>query len=158
MMSPVNRAKVAAARTAGEPIVGAFFRRIRKLKNGTKVQRAEIRFDGLAGALRVASAGGSSVQFLLLVDGADLRMRAMTPREYARAMGVSDSYALPANVGEARSLMGDAVCAPVVRFLAERVIAPLLEGAAADETPAPRSATATDRSTGLRLARGAQRR
>jgi DNA (cytosine-5)-methyltransferase 1 len=110
----------------GKPIAGAFFRRIRKLKDGTKVQRAEIRFDGVAGALRVASTGGSSVQFILVVEGAQARMRPMTPREYARLMGLPDDYRLPENAGEARSLCGDGVCVPVVRFIAERIIEPLL--------------------------------
>jgi DNA (cytosine-5)-methyltransferase 1 len=130
MMSPVNLAKVEAARAAGRPIAGVFYRRIRKLKGGTKVQRAEIRFDGLAGALRVASTGGSSVQFVLVVDGPQARMRAMTPREYARLMGLPEDYRLPTNIGEARSLCGDGVCVPVVRFIAERIIEPLLQLAA----------------------------
>jgi DNA (cytosine-5)-methyltransferase 1 len=128
MMSAVNLAKVEAERAAGKPIAGAFYRRIRRLKDGTKVQRAEIRFDGLAGALRVASTGGSSVQFIFLVDGADARMRPMTRREYARLMGIPDSYKLPANVGEARSLCGDGVVVPVVKWLAEHVLKPLLVG------------------------------
>jgi DNA (cytosine-5)-methyltransferase 1 len=126
MMSSVNLAKVKAARAAGKPIAGAFYRRIRKLKDGTKVQRAEIRFDGLACALRVGSTGGSAVQFVLVVDGAHARMRAMTPREYARLMGVPDDYRLPANAGEARSLMGNGVCVPVVRQIVERIIKPAL--------------------------------
>jgi DNA (cytosine-5)-methyltransferase 1 len=126
MMSAANLAKVEAARAAGNPIAGAFYRRIRKLKDGTKVQRVEIRFDGLAGALRVASTGGSSVQFVLTVDGREARMRVMTPREYARLMGLPEDYRLPTNAGEARSLCGDGVCVPVVRFIAERIIEPLL--------------------------------
>jgi DNA (cytosine-5)-methyltransferase 1 len=136
MMSPVNLAKVNTARAAGKPIAGAFYRRIRKLKDGTKVQRAEIRFDGVAGALRVASTGGSSVQFVLIVDGAHALMRAMTPREYARLMGVPDDYRLPANAGEARSLMGDGVCVPVVRHVVERIIKPALGGRACATTSA----------------------
>jgi DNA (cytosine-5)-methyltransferase 1 len=58
MMSAVNLAKVEAARAAGRPIVGAFYRRIREDSEGVKTQRAEIRFDGVAGALRNASKGG----------------------------------------------------------------------------------------------------
>jgi DNA (cytosine-5)-methyltransferase 1 len=136
MMSASNLDKVARARAAGRPIVGAFYRRIRRLENGTKIQRAEIRFDGLAGALRVASTGGSSVQFVLVVDGENVRMRALTPREYARLMGLPDGYRLPAHAGEARSLCGDGVVVPVVRFLAERVIEPALGVAAPVEAAA----------------------
>jgi DNA (cytosine-5)-methyltransferase 1 len=129
MMSPVNLAKVESARAVGKPIAGAFYRRIRKLKDGTKVQRAETRFDGLAGALRVASTGGSSVQFVLVVDGPDIRMRALTGREYARLMGLPDTYRLPASAGEARSFCGDGVCVPVVRHIAQHILEPLLEPA-----------------------------
>jgi DNA (cytosine-5)-methyltransferase 1 len=127
MMSPVNLAKVEKARAAGRPIAGAFYRRIRKLKDGTKVQRAEIRFDGLAGALRFASTGGSSKQFLLLVDGPVVRMRALSAREYGRLMGLPDAYRLPANAGDARSLCGDGVAVPVVKHLAEHVLTPIIE-------------------------------
>jgi DNA (cytosine-5)-methyltransferase 1 len=126
MMSATNLAKVEEARAAGRLIAGAFYRRIRRLPDGTKIQRAEVRFDGLAGALRVASTGGSSTQFLLLVDGPSAQMRPMTPREYARCTGVPESYALSANAGEARSLMGDGVVVPVVRHIVERIIEPAL--------------------------------
>jgi DNA (cytosine-5)-methyltransferase 1 len=125
MMGPANLAKVEEARAAGRPIAGCGYRRMRPDGNGGRVQRLEVRFD-LAGALRVASTGGSSVQFVLVIDGAETRMRAMTPREYARLMGLPDDYRLPENAGEARSLCGDGVCVPVVRFLAEHVIEPLL--------------------------------
>ena len=101
--------------------------RIRKLKDGTKVQRAEIRFDGLAGALRFASTGGSSKQFLLLVDGPVVRMRALSAREYGRLMGLLDAYRLPANAGDARSFCGDGVAVPVVKHLAEHVLTPIIE-------------------------------
>jgi DNA (cytosine-5)-methyltransferase 1 len=41
-------------------------------------------------------------------------------------MGIPDSYLLPANVGEARSLCGDGVAVPVVRFIVERIVEPAL--------------------------------
>jgi DNA (cytosine-5)-methyltransferase 1 len=127
MMSATNLTKVEMARAAGKPIVGAFYRRIRKLKDGTKVQRAEIRFDGLAGALRVASTGGSSVQFILVVHGAEARMRALSPREYGRLMGLPDAFRLPARTGDARSSCGDGVVVSVVRFLSEHLLTPIIE-------------------------------
>jgi site-specific DNA-cytosine methylase len=133
MMSPVNLAKVESARAVGKPIAGAFYRRIRKLKDGTKVQRAEMRFDGLAAALRVASTGGSSVQFVLVVDGADVHMRALTARKYARLMGLLDTYRLPTRAGEARSFCGDGVCVSVVRHIAQHILEPLLEPALPSE-------------------------
>jgi DNA (cytosine-5)-methyltransferase 1 len=133
MMSPINLARVEAALKVGRPTAGAFYRRIRRLEGGAKVQRAEIRFDGLAGALRTAK-GGSSVQFILVVDGGEARMRALSPKEYARLMGVPEGYILPNNVGDARTLMGDGVVVPVVRFLAASVIEPLLMGGVVPNT------------------------
>ena len=48
-----------------------------------RVQRAEARFDGVAGCLRTP-AGGSSRQLLLFVEGQHTRSRLLTPREAAR--------------------------------------------------------------------------
>jgi DNA (cytosine-5)-methyltransferase 1 len=93
---------------------------------GARVQRVEARLDNLANALRVVS-GGSSKQFLMIVDGPKTRMRPIAPREAARLMGLPDSYVLPTNSTEALSLCGDGVVVPVVRFLIEHVIELLLE-------------------------------
>jgi DNA (cytosine-5)-methyltransferase 1 len=41
-------------------------------------------------------------------------------------MGLPDEYKLPANVNGALGLMGDGVAVPVVRFLAENLLEPLL--------------------------------
>ena len=49
MMSPVNLAKVALAKKAGRRAVGAIYKRTRLNENGVKIQRAEIRFDNIAG-------------------------------------------------------------------------------------------------------------
>jgi DNA (cytosine-5)-methyltransferase 1 len=80
------------------------------------------------------------VQFLLIVSGEKTWMRALTGREYARLMGRSEDYRLPVNEGEARSLCGDGVCVPVVRFLAERVIEPLLKKAGSEARISARTA------------------
>jgi hypothetical protein len=121
MMSTANFMKVETERLSNHLTVGAFYRRIRKLRDGTRIQRAEIRFDGLAGALRT-SKGGSSVQFVLIVHGASAKMRALTAREYARLMGLPETYVLPANLGDARSLCGDGVVVPVARHIVRHVI------------------------------------
>lgn len=127
LMSVATLAKVAEARRQfgedGRRRVGAFFRRTR-VENGAKIQRVEIRFDGLAGCLRTA-AGGSSVQRLLVIDGAGLRTRRLTPREAARLMGLPDSYRLPTNRIAAYDLLGDGLVAPVVRFLSDCLLKPL---------------------------------
>ena len=41
-------------------------------------------------------------------------------------MGLPDDYRLPANVNEALALAGDGVVVPVVRFLAEHILEPVL--------------------------------
>jgi len=120
LMDAVNRAKVTAAQAAGERRVGAVFRRVR-----AGGQRAEVRFDGLAGCLRTPR-GGSSRQSIIVVEGAAVRSRLITPREAARLMGLPDSYRLPARATAALQVAGDGVAVPVVDWLARTVIEPLL--------------------------------
>jgi DNA (cytosine-5)-methyltransferase 1 len=127
-MSALQRARLKALCESGRPEVGAVFRRIR-IEHGQRVQRAEARFDGLAGCLRTP-AGGSSRQSLLFVNGEDVRSRLLTPREAARLMGVPEDYPLPQSQTAALHLVGDAVCVPVVRWLTERLLAPLAGAAA----------------------------
>jgi DNA (cytosine-5)-methyltransferase 1 len=129
LMAPLHAAKVEAARidsigACGERQVGAVFRRTR-VEHGRRRQRAEVRFDGLAGCLRTPR-GGSSRQILLAVGGGQVRTRLVTGREGARLMGLPDDYVLPKTATGALHVVGDGVAVPVVRFLAERLIEPLL--------------------------------
>ena len=94
LMSPVNRAKVASAKVSGKRMVGSVYRRTRPDTNGVKRQRAEVRFDDLAGCLRTP-AGGSSRQSILVINGERVRSRLLSPREAARLMGLDDSYQSP---------------------------------------------------------------
>jgi DNA (cytosine-5)-methyltransferase 1 len=125
MMSPVNLAKVEAAKRAGRRMVGGVYKRTRINENGGKVQRAEIRFDDVSGCLRTP-AGGSSRQLIVVVDGAKVRSRLISARETARLMGLRDDYKLPMNYNEAYHLTGDGVVVDVVRHLAKHVFEPLL--------------------------------
>ena len=127
LLSPLHRARLDAAVALRERRVGAAYRRVR-VENDVKVQRLEVRFDGLAGCLRTP-AGGSSRQFVVVCDNGRTRVRRLTGREAARLMGLPDSYVLPASEVAALKLMGDAVAVPVVRALADQVLAPLLDGA-----------------------------
>jgi len=127
-MSPLQRTRVDALRESGRPEVGAVFRRIR-VERGERVQRAEARFDGIAGCLRTPT-GGSSRQILLFVEGDTVRSRLLSPREAARLMGAPSHYPLPANQTAALHLFGDAVCVPVVRWLSQNLLAPLAGAAA----------------------------
>lgn len=130
MMSPVNLAKVEAAKRAGRRMVGGVYRRTRPDAQRIKVQRAEVRFDDVAGCLRTP-AGGSSRQIILVVDGPRVRSRLISARETARLMGLEDSYILPSRYNEAYHLTGDGVAAPVVRHLARHVFEPVLAAAPA---------------------------
>jgi DNA (cytosine-5)-methyltransferase 1 len=127
LLSPLHRTRLDAAAASGERRVGAAYRRVR-LENDVKVQRLEIRFDGLAGCLRTP-AGGSSRQFVVVCQNGLTRVRRLTGREAARLMGLPDSYSLPASEVAALKLMGDAVAVPVVRALADQILRPLLDGA-----------------------------
>lgn len=127
MMSPVNRDKVEQARQASGTQAGVICKRTRPDgPGGAKIQRAEIRFDGLSGCLRTPS-GGSSRQIVMLVQGDSIRSRLLSPRETARLMGLPDTYILPDNSNNAYHLTGDGVAVPVVRFLARHLLEPILE-------------------------------
>jgi len=124
LTAPLHRARLEAALASGERRAAAAFRRVRT-ENGKKVQRLELRLDGLAGCLRTPS-GGSSRQYVLVCEGGAIRARRLTGRECARLMGLPESYRLPGSESAALKLMGDAVAVPVVRALAEGLLAPAL--------------------------------
>ncbi|KXU38480.1 cytosine methyltransferase [Ventosimonas gracilis] len=131
MMNPLNRAKVEAAQKMGGRQVGTIYKRTRADgPNGKRTQRAEIRFDDVAGCLRTP-VGGSSRQIIMVIDDLRIRSRLLSPREAARLMGLPDTYALPNNYNDAYHLAGDGLAVPVVRFLAEHLLEPLLAAAQA---------------------------
>jgi DNA (cytosine-5)-methyltransferase 1 len=125
-MSELNLSKVKAAQTSGRRAVGAVYKRTRLNEKGIKVQRAEVRFDDLAGCLRTP-AGGSSRQLILVVERGAVKARLISARETARLMGLPDSYKLPSNYNEAYHLTGDGVVVPVVRHLADSILEPVLK-------------------------------
>ncbi len=119
LLSPLHRARLEALQKSGERRVGGVFRRMR----GTE-QRAEVRFDGLAGCLRTPR-GGSSRQSLLVLEGDRVRARLLSAREGARLMGLADSYAMPKTTTDGLHVVGDGVAVPVVRWLAAHLLEPL---------------------------------
>lgn len=128
MMSEVNLAKVELAKRSGQRMVGGVYKRTR-VESGVKIQRAEVRFDDVAGCLRTPS-GGSSRQHILVVEGESVRSRLLSTREAARLMGLPDTYRLPRNYNDAYHVAGDGVAVPVVRHLAQWVLEPLLNSLA----------------------------
>lgn len=125
MMSEVNLEKLRRAKREGRRVVGTIYKRTRRDETGRRVQRAEVRFDDVAGCLRTP-AGGSSRQLVLVVEGHKVRSRLISTRETARLMGLPEEYMLPDNYNEAYHLTGDGVAVPVVRFLAESIFEPVL--------------------------------
>lgn len=85
----------------------------------------EIRPDDLSGCLRTAR-GGSSKQALVQTGHGELRVRWMTPREYARLMGAGDYRLDGIRRNQALFGFGDAVCVPAVSWLAQNYLIPLL--------------------------------
>jgi DNA (cytosine-5)-methyltransferase 1 len=124
MMSPVNRAKVDAAMASGRFTVGGVYKRTR-WEGGRKVQRAEVRFDDVAGCLRTPG-GGSSRQTIIVVEDGQVRTRLISARETARLMGLPDEYRLPERYNDAYHLTGDGVAVPVVRHIAHCILEPVL--------------------------------
>lgn len=124
MMSDVNLAKVQTAQASGVRMVGCVYKRTR-WSLGVKVQRAEVRFDDVAGCLRTP-AGGSSRQLILVVEGTKIRSRLISARETARLMGLPETYELPQGYNEAYHLTGDGVAVPVVRHIARYIFEPVL--------------------------------
>lgn len=135
MMSATNLAKINAAKRAERRMVGGIYKRTRFDENGVKVQRAEVRFDDIAGCLRTP-AGGSSRQIIIVIDGKKVRSRLISARETARLMGLGEDYKLPINYNEAYHLTGDGVAVPVVRHLAHYIFEPLLGMAVAESRKA----------------------
>ena len=125
MMSDINLKKVRSAKREGKRIVGTVYKRTRRDATGHKIQRAEVRFDDVAGCLRTP-AGGSSRQLVVVVQGRKVRSRLISIQETARLMGLSGDYQLPENYNEAYHLTGDGVVVPVVRFVADELIEPVL--------------------------------
>jgi DNA (cytosine-5)-methyltransferase 1 len=128
-MSPKHRAQ-ADAMIRGETIrYGTVFRRVR---NGRSM--AELRTDGIAGCLRTPR-GGSGRQILLAAGRGRFAVRLLTPTECARLMG-SDDFVLKVPLNQALFGFGDAVCIPVIEWIARNYLNPIWSQDYAEEKPA----------------------
>ncbi|MGH9933039.1 MAG: DNA cytosine methyltransferase, partial [Pyrinomonadaceae bacterium] len=125
-LSPLNKRKLQAVTKVDGFFAGTAYKRTRPDETGRKVQRLEIRFDGVAGCLRTPN-GGSSRQTVILVNERKVRSRLMTVRECARLMGAPDTYKLPGSYNDGYRAMGDAVAVPVTRWLTRHLLAPLAD-------------------------------
>ncbi len=98
---------------------GTIFRRVRKGKS-----MAELRTDGLAGCLRTPR-GGSGRQIVLKAGDGKCFARLLNPRECARLMG-ADDYEVAVPLNQALFGFGDAVCIPVIEWLVNYYLNPLV--------------------------------
>ncbi|MFA7402673.1 MAG: DNA mismatch endonuclease Vsr [Pelobacteraceae bacterium] len=98
---------------------GTVFRRVR---NGTSM--AELRTDGVAGCLRTPR-GGSGRQILFKAGNGSYYARLLTPRECARLMG-ADNFTIDVPQNQALFGFGDAVCVPVIEWIAENYLNPVI--------------------------------
>ena len=87
-------------------------------------QTLELRFDGVAGCLRTPE-GGSSRQYVVIVEDGKPRARLLSLREVAALMGAREDYKIPGSYNDGYRAMGDAVAVPVTRFLAAELLLPL---------------------------------
>jgi len=99
---------------------GTVFRRVRKGRS-----MAELRNDGIAGCLRTPR-GGSGRQILIKAGYGKIRARLLTPRECARLMG-ADGFTIEAPLNRALFGFGDAVCVPVIAWIARNYLNPLVQ-------------------------------
>jgi DNA (cytosine-5)-methyltransferase 1 len=96
------------------------FRRVR-----ASGSMAELRIDGVAGCLRTPR-GGSGRQILFKAGRGRYWVRLLTPRECARLQGAPDSYQINVPRNQALFGFGDAVCVPVIEWIAENYLNPLV--------------------------------
>ena len=119
-MSEKHSAIADAMMKRGEYSYGTVFRRVRHGKS-----MAELRVDGIAGCLRTPR-GGSGRQILFKAGKGEYHVRLLTPRECARLMGASDDYRIGVPLNQALFGFGDAVCVPVIEWIAENYLNPLV--------------------------------
>lgn len=95
------------------------FRRVRKGRS-----MAELRTDGIAGCLRTPR-GGSGRQILFKAGRGKYHVRLLTARECARLQGAPDTFKIDVPLNQALFGFGDAVCVPVIEWIAENYLSPL---------------------------------
>ena len=117
-MSPKHRAKAEAMIRSPYRTYATVFRRVRAAGS-----MAELRTDGIAGCLRTPR-GGSGRQILFVAGKGRFAVRLLTARECARLMG-ADDFQLHVPLNQALFGFGDAVCVPVIRWIAENYLNPL---------------------------------
>ncbi len=138
MMEPPSYARVTNALASKTLSVGAAFRRTRR-----GATRLEVRFD-VAGCLRTPK-GGSAKQIVVVIIDGHLRMRWMSPREYARLQG-ADDFVINVPPLQAMFGFGDAVCVPAIQWIDDHILTPSYDAFAAKFKEARNPGDDSDRS------------
>ncbi|KDP91152.1 MULTISPECIES: DNA cytosine methyltransferase [Clavibacter] len=102
----------------------------RRTRNGVAIW--EVRPDEIAGCLRTAR-GGSSKQAVVQISGNGIRVRWMTPLEYARLMGAGEYNIAGIRDNKVLFAFGDAVAVPAVAWLGKNYLMPLVRAQAVRE-------------------------
>ncbi len=118
-MSPSHRARADQMIKGLEWSYGTVFRRMRHGKS-----MAELRTDGVAGCLRTPR-GGSGRQILVKAGKDQFYARLLTPQECAKLMG-ADDYNILVPLNQALFGFGDAVCVPVINWIATYYLNPIV--------------------------------
>lgn len=119
-MSPKHRAMAGEMMAGHRYSYGTVFRRVRNNRS-----MAELRADGVAGCLRTPR-GGSGRQILFKGGRGKASARLLNGRECARLMGAGD-YKLNVPLNQALFGFGDAVCVPVISWVANNYLNPVLD-------------------------------
>jgi DNA (cytosine-5)-methyltransferase 1 len=117
-MGPSHRSAAEKMIASDRVSYGTVFRRMRQGRS-----TAEMRCDGIAGCLRTPK-GGSARQILFVAGRGRYRARLLTARESARLMG-ADDFRIECPLNQALFGFGDAVCVPVVEWIATHYLNPL---------------------------------
>ena len=125
-LSPRQAARIASLRDSSVTSYRTGYRRMR-----LGVPTWEFRADERAGCLRTPK-GGSSVQAVLRAGRGVVNIRWMGPAEYAELMGVNHPVTAHLRRSDQLWAFGDAVCVPVVSWLAREYLGPLVASTASD--------------------------
>ena len=119
-LSPLQSKRVAGYQRRFWPgYYGAF----RRTRGGRAVW--EVRADERAGALRTTR-GGSAKQAIVRAGRGVVAVRWMNVTEYARLQGADELRYDSVTPSQAMFALGDAVCVPVIEWLAKHCLIPLL--------------------------------
>ncbi len=124
MMAPSHMERLIEAKSSNSNKIGSLYFRMRREK-GINKQRAEISFSDVLGCLRTPR-GGASRPRIIVAGAGEVRTRMLSIPEASALMGLSPEYVLPDVYQHAFKILGDGVAVPSVRFLADRLLEPLV--------------------------------